>query len=44
MREGATNKAIEIATNMLRHNLDPKLISQVTSLSSEQIQKLKYSL
>jgi predicted transposase/invertase (TIGR01784 family) len=44
IEKGAANKAIEIAVNMLKQNFDFKLVSQVTGLSTESIQKLKYSL
>jgi predicted transposase/invertase (TIGR01784 family) len=40
MEKGAQNKAIEIATNMMKQNLDLNLISQITGLSVEAIKKL----
>jgi predicted transposase/invertase (TIGR01784 family) len=41
IEQGATNKTLEIAVKMIRQNLDLKLISSVTGLSSDEILKLK---
>lgn len=38
---GAVNKTFEIAINMIRQNLDLKLISSVTGLSSDEVLNLK---
>jgi len=42
--EGADKKAEEIATNMLKQNLDNSLISSVTGFSIDEILKLKNKL
>lgn len=42
--EGADKKAEEIATNMLKQNLDNSLISSVTGFSVDEILKLKNKL
>lgn len=42
--EGCNNAAIEAAINMLKQQLDDKLISSVTGLSLEEISKLKNKL
>ena len=44
IEEGEGKKAIEIANNMLKSNLELKLISSVTGLSIDALQKLKASL
>ena len=44
LEKGATNKAIEIATNMLRKNTDIKFIQEVTGLSVEQLEHIKSNL
>ncbi|MCA0254369.1 MAG: Rpn family recombination-promoting nuclease/putative transposase [Proteobacteria bacterium] len=41
---GEEKKAVEIANNMLKSNLELKLISSVTGLSIDTLQKLKASL
>lgn len=41
LEQGATKKTLEIAINMLKQNLDFKLISSVTGLSTDEILKLK---
>lgn len=41
IEQGATNKTLEIAVKMIKQNLDLKLISSVTGLSSDEILKLK---
>jgi len=42
IEKGATKKALEIAINMIKQNFDFKIIAQVTGLSNDQIQKIKY--
>ena len=44
IEKGATKKLEEIAINMLRQNLDNSLISSVTSLSTDEVLKLKNKL
>ena len=39
--KGEKNKSIEIAKNMLKENVEKKLISKVTGLSLEEIKNLK---
>ena len=39
--EGSTTKAIEIAKSMLEKNMDISLISELTKLSKEEIDRLK---
>ena len=39
--KGEKNKSIEIAKNMLKENIDIELISKVTGLNPEEIEKLK---
>ena len=39
--EGSTTKAIEIAKSMLEKNMDINLISELTKLSKEEIDRLK---
>ena len=41
LQEGAQTKSVEIATNMLRQNLDQSLIANVTGLSADEITKLQ---
>ena len=41
LEQGATKKTLEIAKNMIKQNLDLKLISSVTGLSPDEILKLK---
>lgn len=41
LEQGATKKTLEIAKNMIKQNLDLKLISSVTGLSTDEILKLK---
>ena len=41
LKEGEKNKSIEIAKNMLKKGLDIKLISELSGLSVEEINKLK---
>ncbi len=40
-KEGAKNKSIEIAKNMLKKNLDINLIIELTGLTKEELKKLK---
>ena len=42
MAEGEAKGKTEIAKNMLKENIDIELISKVTGLSQEEIEKLKY--
>ena len=42
--EGETNKAIEIAKNLLRQNIDLSIISAMTGLSQEELTALKDEL
>ena len=39
--EGKNERNIEIAKNMLKENIDIELISKVTGLNPEEIEKLK---
>ena len=39
--EGETNKAVEIARNLLRQNIDLQIISSSTGLSIDEIKQLK---
>ena len=41
VKEGMKKKNIEIAKKMLKENMDIKLISKLTSLTEDEIKKLK---
>ncbi|MCM1370470.1 MAG: transposase, partial [Clostridium sp.] len=41
IEKGSSNKAIEIAKNMLNKNFDLKTISEITNLSISEIENLK---
>lgn len=41
---GEKNSKIEIAKNMLRENIDIEVISKVTELTQEEIEKLKLDI
>jgi predicted transposase/invertase (TIGR01784 family) len=44
LKQGEEKKAIEIAKNLLKANVDLNLISQTTNLSIEQIRNLSINL
>ena len=44
IEQGSNNKLIEIARNMLNKNMDISIISEITDLSKEEIQKIKENI
>ena len=44
LREGKEQTQIDVATSMLKENLDIELISKISKLTEEEIMKIKESL